>query len=80
MGLGGRGLLCSFVNGDGVSRPFQEDAGFLLFDFHLAEHVAGLGVGFFGLVVGVLFEWKFGDVFIGVRRVVGFCRQRVESL
>ena len=39
----------------------------MLFDFHLAEHVAGLGVGFIGLAIVVLFEGE-GD---GVLFIVG---------
>ncbi len=49
------------MQGDGVAGHLEEDAGFLLFDFHLVEHGAGLFVGFSGLVILSLFEGEFDE-------------------
>ena len=47
------------MDGDGGAGHFEEDAGFLLLDFHFAIQIAGLFVVLFGLVVVVLFQGEF---------------------
>jgi len=49
------------VESDGVAGQFEKGAGFLLFDFQLTEHGAGLFVGFFGLMIPSLFEGEFDE-------------------
>lgn len=53
------------VDGDGVAGCFEEGAGFVLFDLHLAEHGLGLLEGVEGLGVGVLAEGEIDGVSVG---------------
>ena len=79
-------LFGALVDGDGAAGHFEEDTGFLLFEFHFAEHGARLLASFFGLSVSVLcqrscnvidpvFKWevfRFGERLIGGGEVVFF--------
>lgn len=60
-------LLGAFVDGDGSLGHFGEDAGFLVLDLHLAEHVAGLKVVVSRLLESVKGETEvIADTLLGV--------------
>jgi hypothetical protein len=63
----GNELLGAFVDGDGVSWDLEEEAGFLMLDHHVAEHVAGLEVVVFCLLEIVKRETEvIADTLLGV--------------